>query len=253
MENNSESIIIDNYVITKINNVERKDELQICKISWFENKIGKSTSSLIKISSGSKLNDNIIISELSNNKITYNEVINAWTCGKMNELTHKYKNITKQAIGAPDLPPLPFIVQPTHLYSYSSLYQILDTLTNDLSKKNINIIKFDPSKSKIKCNYSYRNESTLFVIQIFKVSDYYLIEITSRGMSRMCFSYAYDLVAIVLNDKNMIDTTFPISNQSFHQFKPYIYNKRKSIYDCPIPSFLEPYSQNTLDITIPMK
>jgi len=228
METNSDSIIIDNYVITKLNG---ENKVQICKISWFENKTGRSTSSLIKISTGSKLNDNLIISELSDKKITYDDIIDAWTRGKISQLTRKYKNIIKCAMEAPQLPPLPFIVEPTHFYSSFPLYEILNTLKDELSTKNIKIIDFNPSKSKFRCEYSYRNESTQFIIQIFKDSGYHLIEISPRGNSKICFSYAYDLVALILHNKTMIDHNLPRSSQSFHQFKPCVQEKRRCIYD----------------------
>jgi hypothetical protein len=97
MELNSESIIIDNCVVTKFRNIEGIKGIRICKISWFENKIGRSSSSLIRISSGSKLYDNLIITDLVEGKIDYDEVMDKWTRGRIFDLIIKYKNHFKIA------------------------------------------------------------------------------------------------------------------------------------------------------------
>ena len=222
IEMNSDSIIIDNCVITKFSKSEgNENRLRICKISWFENRIGRSTSSLFKITTGSRLNDNLIISDLSEGKITYDEVINAWTCGKIGDLTRKYKGMIRTAsLEAPQLPSTPFIVEPTHFHSPASLYDIVETLKNELPKKNIVITHFDSSKSKFKCETYYKGEPIRFNIKIFKDRGYYLIEFQRRIGERSIFSQAYDITANILTCKNMIDADVPRSSQSFHQFKP---------------------------------
>lgn len=95
MELNSESIIIDNCVVTKFRDIEGIKGIRICKIYWFENKIGRCSSSLIKISSGSKLYDNLIITDLIEGKLEYDELMDKWTRGRIFDLISKYKNNIK--------------------------------------------------------------------------------------------------------------------------------------------------------------
>lgn len=221
-EMNSESIIIDNCVITKFSGEGHAKGLRICKIAWFENRIGRSASSLIKISTGSRLNDNLIISDLSDGRITYDDVMNAWTRGKIGDLTGKYKGMIRTALDAPHVPPSPYTIEPTHYHSSSSLYDILETLKNELPKKNIEIIHFDSSKSKFKCDINHPANSTNhtgFNIRVFKDEGYYLIELQRRNGDRSVFCQIYDIVWSILNNKNMI-ANVPRSSQSFHQFKP---------------------------------
>lgn len=97
LEMNSESIVLGNYVVTKFstNNNQSLGGLRICKIAWFENKIGRSSSSLLKITTGSRIYDNLIISDLSEGKITYEEVMTYWMRGKISDIVHKYKDLFK--------------------------------------------------------------------------------------------------------------------------------------------------------------
>lgn len=235
-EMNSESIIIDNYVITKFSGEGHANGLRICKISWFENRIGRSASSLIKISSGSRLNDNLIITDLSDGKISYDDVMNAWTRGKIGELTRKYKGMIRTALDAPQIPPSPYIIEPTHYHSSSSLYDILETLKIELPKKNIEITHFDPSKSKFKCdiNHSDSTNHTGFNIRVYKDEGYYLIELQRRSGDRSVFCQIYDIVWSILNSKNMI-ADIPRSSQSFHQFKPRQRYQINTSFAFPLP------------------
>jgi hypothetical protein len=235
-EMNSESIIIDNCVITKFSGEEQKG-LRICKISWFENRIGRSASSLFKITTGSRLNDNLIISDLSENKITYDEVINAWNRGKIGDLTRKYKDIIRSAsLEAPSLPPSPWVVEPAHFYSPASLFDIVETLKNEIPKKNIDITHFDSSKSKFKCEaLPGSDECTGFIIRIFKDQGYHLIELQRRNGERSIFYQAFDIIASVLANKNMIADHVPRSYQSFHQFKHRTRNQINTSFAFPLP------------------
>lgn len=242
-EMNSESIIIDNCVITKFSGEGPAKGLRICKIAWFENRIGRSTSSLIKVSSGSRLNDNLIITDLSDGKITYDDVINAWTRGKIGDLTRKYKGMIRTALDAPHIPPSPYIIEPTHYHSASSLYDILETLKIELPKKNIDITHFDPSKSKFKCETNHTEcdteQTTGFIIRVYKDEGYYLIELQRRNGDRSVFCQIYDIVWSILNSKNMI-ADIPRSSQSFHQFKPRQRNQINTAFTFPLPPYQLP-------------
>lgn len=97
LEMNSESIVLGNYVVTKFftSNNQSIGGLRICKIAWFENKIGRNTLTLLKITTGSRIYDNLIISDLSEGKITYEEVMTYWMRGKISDIVHKYKDLFK--------------------------------------------------------------------------------------------------------------------------------------------------------------
>lgn len=220
MELDSNSIIIDNSVVTKFNKKDGNEDIRICKISWFENKIGRTTSSLIKITTGNKIYDNLILSELYEGKIKYDDVIDAWTRGKLHDLTSNYKHMFRVAIEAPHLPSLPFFVEPTHYHSSQCLYNILDSIKHALSLSNIKIISFDSEKCKFKCQYDNNNSITTFIIRIFKEEEYHLIEFQRRYGDRSCFSYIYDYISDILNKNNIIDYSIVASSQSVHQFKP---------------------------------
>lgn len=220
MELSSSSIIIDDYVVTKFNKNDGSEEIRICKISYFENKLGRSTSSLIKITSGNKIYDNLIISELYDNKIKYDDVIDAWTRGKLLDLISNYKDMFRVAIEAPQLPSLPYYIEPTHYHSSECLYNILDSVKYALSSSNIEILSFDNERCKFKCQYINNNNILIFILRIFKDRDYHLIEFQRRNGDRMYFSYIYDVISQALNKKNIIDDSIPPSSQSFNQFKP---------------------------------
>lgn len=236
-ELNSESIIIANCVITKFSGEGPTKGLRICKISWFENRIGRNASSLIKISSGSRLNDNLIITDLLDGKITYDDVMNAWIRGKIGDLTRKYKGMIRTALDAPHIPPSPYIIEPTHYHSASSLYDILETLNIELPKKSINITHFDPSKSKFKCDINHsenRSSQTGFIIRVYKDEGYYLIELQRINGDRSVFCQIYDIVWSILSSKNMI-ADIPRSSQSFHQFKPHQRHQINTSFTIPLP------------------
>ena len=220
MELNSSSIIIDNYVITKFNKNDGSEQIRICKISSFENKIGCSASSLIKITTGNKIYDNLIVSELYDNKIKYNDIIDAWTRGKLLDLTTHYKDMFRVAIQAPQLPSLPYYIEPTHYHSGECLYNILDSIKYALSSSNIKIISFNSEKCKFKCQYNNDNNIVTFILRIFKDRDYHLIEFQRRNGDRTRFSCIYDSLSEILTRKNIIDSSIPPSPQSFHQYKP---------------------------------
>lgn len=82
LESGSESIIIDNCVITRFNNGTHR----ICSIEVYEHHIGLSTKRYTKITTGSRLFDNQIISKLENGKIKYGNITEAWKNGTMRTL-----------------------------------------------------------------------------------------------------------------------------------------------------------------------
>jgi hypothetical protein len=130
-------------------------------------------------------------------------------------------NVNKCAIEAPSLPPSPFRVEPTHLYSSSSLHDIIETVNEGLPDKNIDIISFNPIKSKYKCEYKTgTDQSSCFNLKIFKDEECHLIELQRRRGDRSSFAQAYDIIGNMLTHKNLIDSSHPRSTQSFHQFKP---------------------------------
>lgn len=221
MELNSDSIIIDNSVVTKFNKEDGSEKsLRICKISWFENKVGRTASSLIKITTGNKIHDTLILSDLYDGKIKYDDVINAWTRGKLHDLTSIYKDMFRVAIGAPNIPSYPFFIEPTHFHSLSSLYNILDMIKLALSSSNIKLLSFDNNKCKFKCQYEYNNNITIFIIRIYKDGNYHLIEFQRRNGDRSSFSKIYNIVSEILDNNDIIDYSIPASSQSFHQFRP---------------------------------
>jgi hypothetical protein len=76
------SYIIDNCVITKFSTGGHRT----CKVSWYENQIGRSAAGLETISAGSRLNDNTLIIKLNSGDITFEQIENAWFEGKIKEL-----------------------------------------------------------------------------------------------------------------------------------------------------------------------
>jgi len=222
LENKSESIIIDNCVITKFScGYGRVQGIKICKIALFE-KISGSTASFINMSTGSRLHNNRIIADLSNGTISYDHVVSAWVLANARiGMANKCNDVFTSAIEAPSLPPSPFVVEPTHLYSSSSLHDIIETVNEVLHDKNIDIISFNPIKSKYKCEYKTgTDQSSCFNLKIFKDEGYHLIELQRRRGDRSSFSQAYDIIGNMLTHKNLINSLHPRSTQSFHQFKP---------------------------------
>lgn len=84
LENGSESIIIDNYVITRF----KSGNHRICDIDIYEYHIGLSTKKYTRVTSGSPLFDNQIISKLRNGKIKYGHITEAWKNGTMRSLVN---------------------------------------------------------------------------------------------------------------------------------------------------------------------
>jgi hypothetical protein len=82
LEEGSESIIIDNCVITRFKNGNHR----ICKIDFYEHHFGLSTKRYIIITTGSRLFDNQIISKLADGKIKYGNITEAWKNGNIREL-----------------------------------------------------------------------------------------------------------------------------------------------------------------------
>ena len=82
LERESESIIIDNCVVTRF----KCGNHRICKIDFYEYHIGLSTKNYTKITTGSRLFDNQIISKLEEGKIKYGHITEAWKNGTMRSL-----------------------------------------------------------------------------------------------------------------------------------------------------------------------
>ena len=82
LEAGSESIIIDNCVITRFKDGNHR----ICKIEFYEHHIGLSAKYYTKITTGSRLFDNRIISKLADGKIKYGNITEAWKNGTMRSL-----------------------------------------------------------------------------------------------------------------------------------------------------------------------
>lgn len=82
LESGSESVIIDNCVITRFKNGSHR----ICRIDFYEHHIGLSIKNYIRITTGSKLFDNQIISKLEDGKIKYGNITEAWKNGTLRNL-----------------------------------------------------------------------------------------------------------------------------------------------------------------------
>lgn len=78
------SFILDNTVITSFG----KHGHRICRIDWYERKLGFNASNLEKIKTGSRLGDNILITKLADGVITTDDIINSWNNGNIQNLVH---------------------------------------------------------------------------------------------------------------------------------------------------------------------
>jgi hypothetical protein len=76
------SFIIDNVVVTSYGKYGHR----ICRIEWYERKLGLSANKLMKIKTGTRLGDNIIITKLADGVISIDDIINSWNQGKIQEL-----------------------------------------------------------------------------------------------------------------------------------------------------------------------
>jgi hypothetical protein len=76
------SFIIDNCVVTSFGTLGHR----ICKINFYEKQLGFSVDGLIKITSGTRLGDNIIITKLCDGIVNIQDVINSWNNGNIHEL-----------------------------------------------------------------------------------------------------------------------------------------------------------------------
>ena len=84
VEAGSESIIIDNCVVTSFKGGNHR----ICKIDFYEYHFGLSAKNYTKITTGSRLFDNQIILKLSQGKIKYGHITEAWKNGKIRNLVN---------------------------------------------------------------------------------------------------------------------------------------------------------------------
>lgn len=136
---------------------------------------------------------------------------------------------------APELPALPFVVEPTHFHSDASVPVILTALVNSFSKNSVSFTSFCPNKCKFTCEQHYSNsDPAKFVVRIFSTPEHQLIEFQRRGSSSSSFCYAYDLVASELVDGegvSIINASVPRSSQRFHQFNP---RKRNPVTHCRV-------------------
>lgn len=82
LEEGSESIIIDNYVVTRF----KTGNHRICEIDIYEYHIGLSTKKYVKVTTGSRIFDNQILLQLSNGKLKYGHIAEAWKNGTMRSL-----------------------------------------------------------------------------------------------------------------------------------------------------------------------
>lgn len=76
-----ESFIMDNTIITTYSNGVR-----IRRINWYEKETGLSTNNLIKIETGTRMGDNILIGKLADGTIKPEDIINSWKNGKLKSL-----------------------------------------------------------------------------------------------------------------------------------------------------------------------
>jgi len=82
LERGSESIIIDDYVITRFMSGRHR----VCSIDVYEYHIGLSTKKYTKITTGHKMFDNQIILKLTEGKIMYGNITEAWKNGTLRNL-----------------------------------------------------------------------------------------------------------------------------------------------------------------------
>ncbi len=79
---NSNSFILDNTVITSFG----KQGYRICKIDWYEKRLGLNAQCLMRVKTGSRMGDNIIITKLGDGIITTEDIIDSWRQGKIHDL-----------------------------------------------------------------------------------------------------------------------------------------------------------------------
>lgn len=82
LESGSESIIIDDYVITRF----KSGRHRICSIDVYEYHIGLSIKNYTRVTTGSKMFDNQILLKLSEGKIKYGNITEAWKNNRIREL-----------------------------------------------------------------------------------------------------------------------------------------------------------------------
>jgi hypothetical protein len=142
----------------------------------------------------------------------------------------------------PQLPPSPFIVEPTHYHINQSIpvSTIVSTIVKALVKYRVGLMSF--SAYKLKCYYEYTNpklkeflpedisdQATTrcsFIIKIFSLpkesetDNYNMVEFQRRSGDRSTFCQLYNKISTELDLAGLIDHSVPRSSQSFHQFKP---------------------------------
>jgi hypothetical protein len=141
----------------------------------------------------------------------------------------------------PQLPPTPFVVEPTHYHINKStqVSTVISTIVNALVKYKVGLISF--SSYKLKCYYEYTNpklktflpedisdQATTrcsFMIKIFSLpkdsdsGNYNMVEFQRRSGDGSTFCRLYDKISTELDLAGLIDHSVPRSSQSFHQFK----------------------------------
>jgi len=117
---------------------------------------------------------------------------------------------------APILPPMPFVVEPTHFHSSETVPVILYAIEKALYQY-VTIREFNEDKCKFSCRYLGMD----FVVRVFSTQQgNNLIEFQRRYGDRSTFRHVYDLVSSELKFDNIIDVFAPKSSQSNHQYKP---------------------------------
>lgn len=131
---------------------------------------------------------------------------------------------------APQLPPSPFIVEPTHFHSRWPVHLSLKFLAHSFGENDVTIKRFETEKCKFTCFYYYGYELTEFVVRVFSTSDDdegCLVEFQRRSGDRVGFFCIYESIYSEVFDM-MIDATVPRSPQSYDQYIPKEFRKTPS-------------------------
>lgn len=78
------SFILDNTVITSFGKFGHR----ICRIDLYERKLGLSTDNLVRIQTGTRLGDNILIRKLADGIISTDDIIHSWNNGSIQNLVY---------------------------------------------------------------------------------------------------------------------------------------------------------------------